>query len=118
MDHLATLKSLLSEIFTHFVAGEEGKVLLEQVHAIREVSGKITFLDIDIDPNSIGRVSYKDGSIPLDITVFESADHKESIGMILIWIEAGILSAFEYAWVTDDEPTTLPHFDQLKLIKS
>ncbi|MFB6888752.1 hypothetical protein ACFCX4_05470 [Kitasatospora sp. NPDC056327] len=37
------------------------------------------------------------------------------IGELLLWAEGGTtLSALEYAWVTDDAPTSLPSVDQLR----
>ncbi|MEE1821588.1 hypothetical protein PUR61_05170 [Streptomyces sp. BE20] len=39
----------------------------------------------------------------------------EYTGELLLWAEGGTtLSALEYAWVTDDAPTSLPSVDQLR----
>ncbi|MEU9045295.1 MULTISPECIES: hypothetical protein [unclassified Kitasatospora] len=40
----------------------------------------------------------------------------EYIGELLVWVEGGTtLSALEYAWVTDEMPTSLPSVDQIRL---
>lgn len=38
----------------------------------------------------------------------------DPIGTLHLWIEAGRLSALEYAWLTDDPPVTLPSNDQIQ----
>ncbi|MGC4984699.1 hypothetical protein ACLQ18_29330 [Streptomyces sp. DT193] len=52
--------------------------------------------------------------LPLDAPVHDRSG--EYIGELLLWAEGGTtLSALEYAWVTDEMPTSLPSVDQIQL---
>jgi hypothetical protein len=37
------------------------------------------------------------------------------MGELLVWVEAGHLSALEYAWVTYDMPAALPPVDWIRV---
>ncbi len=39
----------------------------------------------------------------------------ELVGFLIVWVEDGYLSAFEYPWVTDEPPGTWPDPTQVRL---
>jgi hypothetical protein len=43
-------------------------------------------------------------------------DEGELLGEILVWVSEGCLAAIEYAWVTDDAPTSLPDVEQIRVL--
>lgn len=47
-----------------------------------------------------------DGVFPARSIVIDDGGHP--IGSLLIWVESGMLSALEYAWYSDEPPTSLP----------
>ncbi|MCY0942883.1 hypothetical protein [Streptomyces antarcticus] len=52
--------------------------------------------------------------LPIDAPVHDRSG--EYIGELLLWVEGSTtLSALEYAWVTDEMPTSLPSIDQIQL---
>lgn len=55
----------------------------------------------EASPAAPGRV----GS-PIHGTVID--DSGAPIGFLLLWVDAGRLSALEYAWLTDEPPRDLP----------
>jgi hypothetical protein len=53
------------------------------------------------------------GHIPVDADVLNAAG--EYIGELLVWLDDGVLTALEYAWVTDEMPTVLPSVERIRL---
>jgi hypothetical protein len=43
-------------------------------------------------------------------------DAGEYVGEVIVWATDGYLSAIEYAWVTDDPPTSLPDVTRMTLV--
>ncbi|MEV0537214.1 hypothetical protein [Kitasatospora sp. NPDC050463] len=55
-------------------------------------------------------------STPLPVNAPIHDRSGEYIGELLVWAEGGMtLSALEYAWVTDEMPSSLPSVDQIQL---
>jgi hypothetical protein len=87
--------------------------LRAQIPEAMVVSGPPTFLNFEVGPKAPISVR-SDGPIP--VRTFVRSDAGEPLGELLVWVAAGRLSALEFAWVTDEEPATLPapdalHFD-------
>lgn len=84
--------------------------LLEQETTVRVSGGKPTFIDLCV-PDDAPLSHLKDG--PLKITPEALTLEGEPAGVILLWIEAGKLSAMEYGWYTDDTPEGFPDPDRV-----
>ncbi|MBO0514191.1 hypothetical protein [Streptomyces beijiangensis] len=55
--------------------------------------------------------------VPVDAHVLDQAG--EYVGELLVWTDRGAtLAALEYAWVTDEMPTSLPPVGQVKVTVS
>ncbi|MER5635938.1 hypothetical protein ABT095_03150 [Kitasatospora sp. NPDC002227] len=53
--------------------------------------------------------------LPVGALVYDGSG--EYIGELLVWAEGGtVLSALEYAWVTDEMPSSLPPVDQIRRV--
>jgi len=85
--------------------------LRAQVPAAVVVGGPATFLKFDVDPEA-PVAQCADGPIP--VRVFVDGAGRESVGELLVWVTSGRLSALEFAWTTDEEPTSLPMPDALQ----
>jgi hypothetical protein len=66
--------------------------------------GLPTFLDLDVQGEPA--TACPDG--PLTVRAFVSGPSGETTGEILVWVEAGLLSALEFAWYTDKAPEEFP----------
>jgi hypothetical protein len=62
-------------------------------------------IDIAV-PDDVPTAPVDDGSYPVDAQV--RAPSGEYLGELILWIAGGRLAALEFAWVTDDMPTSLP----------
>jgi hypothetical protein len=80
--------------------------LLAQIPHAEVVGGKTTWLDLRV-PESVPRSTFREGHVPVRALV--GADDPE--GELLLWVKDGRLSALEYAWYTDEEPTEFPSPD-------
>ena len=79
--------------------------LRAQVSAAVVVGGPPTFLKLDVGPEApVARRA--DGPIP--VRAFVDTPGGEPVGELLVWVTSGRLSALEFAWVTDEQPTSLP----------
>jgi hypothetical protein len=79
--------------------------LLAQLPVAWVRSGPVTFLHLTV-PADVPHADLPDGPLPVSAVV--SDVDGRSIGEIIVWVEGGLLSALEYAWVTDEEPTEWP----------
>jgi hypothetical protein len=59
------------------------------------------------------RAPLTDGPIP--VRAINLGRGEEPMGELLVWVEAGHLSALEYAWVTDDMPVALPPVERIRV---
>ncbi|CAM3619014.1 hypothetical protein [Smaragdicoccus niigatensis] len=63
-------------------------------------------------PMSGPRLDAPDGPLEVEVFVTSRADYR---GEILIWITDGHLSGIEYAWITDNPPSTWPQPGQIEI---
>ena len=85
--------------------------LRAQVSAAVVVGGRPTFLKFDVDPEApVARCA--DGPIPVRAFVDDAGG--EPVGELLVWVTSGRLSALEFAWFTDEEPSSLPTPDAVQ----
>lgn len=56
------------------------------------------------------------GVVPVTSTVFD--EEGELTGEIILWTESGMLSGIEYAWYSDQPPTSTPEADQVTVAYS
>lgn len=88
------------------------EALKQQAVSVRVTGGPITMLDLE--PDSSAPLSVvADGPIPSSVVVLDDSGH--SIGELLVWVEAGALSALEYAWWSDDPPLCMPKRENLRI---
>lgn len=83
---------------------------VEADYALRHWIEGLPSIDIIIG-ESCPASSFPTESSPLSRHVQD--DEGYPIGTLQLWIEAGRISALEYAWYTDDPPTDLPPNDQI-----
>ena len=90
----------------------EGAALLAQLDAARVTGGLPRFLDLRV-PSTVARTHASDGPLPGRAIVRDAAG--DLVGEILVWMKDGYLSALEFAWVTDEPPTTWPSPEHIEL---
>jgi hypothetical protein len=96
-------------------------VPLEGVEYLREQATQATAAgsggsSIDlIVPNSAPRVLFSDGPLPITADVVDA--NEQYAGELLLWLKDGRLKALEYAWVTDEPPTTLPPLASIRVAR-
>ncbi len=91
-------------------AAENADALAAQLPVARVGAGTTTFLDLTV-PAGVPRAGVPDGPLPVSAVV--SDVDGQPLGEIIVWVEGGLLSALEYAWVTDDEPREWPAPDHV-----
>lgn len=62
-------------------------------------------VDLEV-AGAVARAPVPTGVLPVTATV--TSENGEIVGEILLWAEAGMLAGVEYAWHTDEPPTSLP----------
>ncbi|HEX5089812.1 MAG TPA: hypothetical protein VFV89_18540 [Nocardioides sp.] len=82
----------------------QGQALLAQLHDA-ELSVAPSEVTIRPQPGA-ARAEVPDG--PLDTVAVVTDDRGGHCGEILVWVDSGLLSSAEYAWVTDEPPTSWP----------
>jgi hypothetical protein len=86
--------------------------LKEQLAHIVGIDDKLTtFLHIEVSP-SAPRPAVGDGPFP--VRVFVQDNRGEPEGEVILWIMKGYLSALEFAWYTETQPTDWPTTDRLR----
>jgi hypothetical protein len=61
----------------------------------------------------VHRVVLDEAILPVDAHVHDESG--EYTGELLLWLEDGLLSSLEYAWVTDSMPDSLPEVERLRV---
>lgn len=95
-------------------------VPLDGVEHLREQAMQATVAGSDgpsidlVVPNSAPRVPLPDGPLPITADVVDP-NGQQYIGELLLWLKDGQLRALEYAWVTDEPPTTLPPLSSIRV---
>lgn len=92
----------------------EAKGLIEQTKSLL-ASGPITMLQLATGEDAIP-VAIADG--PLPVRAIVNNENGATTGELIIWTEDGLLDVLEYAWVTDNAPTSLPRIDQVQFVES
>jgi hypothetical protein len=69
-------------------------------------------LDVKVSNKDQG-ADLPNGPFPAQALVPNSAEYQ---GEVIIWITDGHLSGLEYAWVSDDPPTTWPRADEMEVV--
>jgi hypothetical protein len=90
---------------------EGSEELRAQVSAAVVVDGPPTFLKFDVDPQATA-ARCPDGPIP--VRAFVDGPGGEPVGELLVWVTSRRLSALEFAWVTEEQPTSLPTPDAVQ----
>ncbi|MFK0007725.1 hypothetical protein ACIQTZ_11785 [Paenarthrobacter sp. NPDC090520] len=109
-EHVRTLVcSILRQ--ANFLGSDQ---LIEQASTVVVAGGPITMLDLRPNPEHAAS-AFTSGPIPVSVEVLDVSG--SSIGELLVWVNAGRLSALEFGWWTDERPDQLPHPSQLKIIQ-
>lgn len=86
--------------------------LADQIGEARVTGGIPTLLDLDVS-NTAQRSTHKDGPIP--IRAFVERTPGEVSGEVLLWVKDGCLAGLEFAWYSDEKPTSMPDPDRLRI---
>jgi hypothetical protein len=89
--------------------------LAAQAKQARVTGGSPTMLQLDIS-RALPAAVHQDGV--LDVKALVESNDGRPEGEILVWIRGGYLSALEYAWVTDTEPTGFPSAERIRIVPS
>jgi hypothetical protein len=89
--------------------------LLAQVPFLQIDGGLITFLRLSVDRSAAPRSDFDRGHTPGFAGVFGSDG--APVGMVMVWVKDGYISALEYAWVSDDPPADLPEVEQISFVR-
>lgn len=76
-----------------------------QAASVTVTGGPITMLELHAEKTAPVS-AFTDGPIPVSAVALDAEDGE--IGELLVWVDAGYLSALEFAWWTDDPPDSLP----------
>ncbi|MFB6717529.1 hypothetical protein ACFCZY_38435 [Streptomyces sp. NPDC056237] len=98
----SVLKRILS---VEFEGASELRSRVDLVEVVAVWSLDSTSVDFRVR-NPALRSSQREGHVPVAAEVVEESG--EYVGELLVWLTDGVLSALEYAWVTDEMPTVLP----------
>jgi hypothetical protein len=102
------LQQMLHEDHGWSIGGIEQ--MRSQIPGIRVIGGTVTMLSVRPAISS-PRAPIADGHLPLHTSVLAQEGH--DIGLLMIWMADGYISALEYGWYTDEPPTRLPTPSQL-----
>ncbi|MFD0782969.1 hypothetical protein ACFQZ8_03370 [Micromonospora azadirachtae] len=67
-------------------------------------------IDLDV-PDFVPRADVDDGLLPVNAHVRGASG--DAVGELLLWVKDGALAALEYAWYTDEPPTSLTAADSI-----
>ncbi|RPA02574.1 hypothetical protein [Gordonia sp. OPL2] len=94
------------------VPGGAGKDLAAQLGGLRIVESEDpTHRFWQFDNNATRRAEISDGPLPVSAEVWEAQTFE---GEIIVFVREGLLSSFEFAWVTQDPPSGLPDADSVR----
>jgi len=96
------LKKLLS---VEFPGAEALREQIEIATVARAWGPESVSIDLCV-PGDQNPASVPDGVLPLDAPIADASG--EYLGELLVWVSGGLLSALEYAWVSDMPPRELP----------
>jgi hypothetical protein len=101
---------LISKVVSHgeFTGQAE---LIAQVPFLTIVGGPVTFLDLAVDRSKAAPSLFQNAPTPGNAWAVEGDN---PLGVILVWVTDGYLSALEFGWVTDSIPTSLPSPEQVR----
>jgi hypothetical protein len=85
---------------------------LERAEVLREWGNSGPSIDISVPDDCVRSPCVKD-FFPVDARVIGGGNVYE--GELLLWLKDGRLSALEFAWVTDDAPSSLPNSTRIRL---
>lgn len=86
--------------------------LAQQVDHARVSGGQPLILDLVVVAE-IRPADLPSGPIPTRAVVSDAAN--QPLGEVIIWVQDGYLSGLEYAWLTDEPPSSMPEPEQLVL---
>lgn len=94
-------------------------VPLDGVEALREQAMQASVagshapsIDLVVS-DSAPSVPLADGPLPITADVVDADE--QYVGELLLWVKDGRLSALEFAWVTDEPPSTLPPLSSIRV---
>jgi hypothetical protein len=97
-------KDLLYKILSRSRLGG-GAELLAQIPSTRVSGGRATLLELNVADDA-SPSSSPDGPVP--VRALAEGPRGDPLGEVIVWVSGGFLSGLEYAWVTDETPTTMP----------
>ena len=83
----------------------EAELLYKQASLATVRGGPETMLELAL-LGSPRRANLPDGPLPIRAVAYGREDSPE--GEVLVWVRGGLLSAIEYAWYGDVQPTEIP----------
>ncbi|MFE5581829.1 hypothetical protein [Kitasatospora sp. NPDC056531] len=96
-----------------FVGASALRSQLDRTEVVATWGAESASVDLRVR-GSVRRPALASTPLPVDAPVHDGSG--EYIGELLVWAEGGTtLSALEYAWVTDEMPTSLPSVDRIRL---
>lgn len=84
-------------------------ILLKSLNGALILPDTVWIYEVQVNPLT-PRVELPNGPFPTHGCVWIANEYQ---GEILLWLKDGRLSAFEYAWITDEIPLRWPHPDEL-----
>lgn len=104
-------RALITAILRAEVPGLEE--LREQARSVIPTGGSPTHLELAVAA-SAPRSPLRDGPIPVRTLV--ETDSGEAEGELILWVSDGRLASLEYAWYTDNPPSTLPPVRNIRIV--
>ncbi|MDH6130200.1 hypothetical protein P3T39_007193 [Kitasatospora sp. GP82] len=110
----AAEKAVLKHILTsNFVGASELRSQIDQAEVIATWTPRSVSIDLRVR-EPVRRASLVSNLVPVDAQVLDECG--EYVGELLVWVEDGAaLAGLEYAWVTDEMPTSLPPVERIRL---
>jgi hypothetical protein len=106
-------RSVLNHILSEdFDGASELRSQVDQVEVVAVWSLNSTSVHFRVR-GSVLRSTQSGGHVPVTAEVLNASG--EYVGELLLWLECGVLSALEYAWVTDEMPTVLPDVESISI---
>jgi hypothetical protein len=106
-EEAAVIRSILSQ-----AAVRRSDSLIADLDGALVANETTWILDVKVSNKGEG-ADLPDGPFPAQAFVPNSAEYQ---GEVIIWIADGHVSGLEYAWVSDDPPTTWPRADEMEVV--